>query len=141
MGRKRYLGKQLPRDPAARDNRRKHKENSEAPGYPSVASLRELTHPFHHCMKKHVHKLRVARTPVSAMRRKRTLAIQRQEWLASGARTSPLRSNGEGDRSAARLSGGGASRDFSQTHQPFGNGARVGEDVGGGDPHNGQAER
>jgi hypothetical protein len=56
-------------------------------------------------------------------------------------RTSPLRSNGEGDRSADRLSGGGASRGFTQAIDLIGDGIRVGEHVRSGDPNNRQPER
>src|SRR5690242_3871826 len=59
-----------------------------------------------------------------------------QEWVeCCHFRTSLLRSNGEGDRSAVRLSGGGASGGFAQPVDSIRDRVGIGEHVGRGDPN------
>ena len=53
----------------------------------------------------------------------------RKGWKTDIGRTSPLRSNGEGNRSAVRLSGGGANCSRAQAHQPVGDFLRIGQDI------------
>ena len=62
------------------------------------------------------------------------------ECLLRVAGTSPLRSNGEGDRSAARLSGGGANASFAQAIDAIRDHLGIGKHVSGGNPNDLQAK-
>ena len=57
------------------------------------------------------------------------------------SKTSLLRSNGEGDRSAARLSGGGASATFAQAIDSVCNCLRISKHVTGWSPNDLESER